>query len=102
MVYKSVKQQKLDDERKKENAKLACRRYRANMSEDKKAAYNEKARIRNQKRRDRLKAEPANGRNVTRSKAQKKHERKEKQRIRMKVYKANTIHQKKEAIKKRD
>ena len=34
MVYKSVKQQKLDDERKKENAKLACRRYRANMSEE--------------------------------------------------------------------
>ena len=53
-------------------------------------------------RRDRLKAEPANGRNVTRSKAQKKHERKEKQRIRMRVYRANTIHQKKEAIKKRE
>ena len=66
MICKSVKQQKLDDERKKENAKLACRRYRANMTEDKKAADNEKARIRKQRRRYRLKAEPANGRNVTR------------------------------------
>ena len=36
------------------------------MTEDKKAADNEKARIRKQRRRYQLKAEPANGRNVTR------------------------------------
>ena len=77
MVYKSVKQQNLDDERKKENAKLACRRYRANMSEEIKRLLTMRN-LEDVTRRDWFKAEPANGRNVTRSKAQKKHERKEK------------------------
>ena len=58
--------------KKKEKVKLACRRYRANMTEQKRAAYNEKARKHNQKRRDWLKAERKNGRNVTRSKAPQK------------------------------
>ena len=101
MVYKSVKKQNLNEERRRERGKEACQRYRDRLVGEKKALYNEKARIRNQKRRDRLKIEAA-AVTETRSKFDKKEERKRKQCLRMREWRDKMSAQKKEAIKRKD